>query len=371
MLSRDADACFWMGRYIERAEATARIIDVHYHFGLESTPVGDTVAWNSVLTISGETEAYRERYAEEGEQSILHFFCCDEESTNSIRSCVRAARENARAIREQISSEMWESLNTTYLELRAWDVDRILSTSPHAFFQAVKNGAHLFQGITNRTLMMGECRNFLDSGRFLERANQTSRFLDVRYHDLCPPTLSLNGRRPGAPLAPLPLEPGVPEDALQDILPVEPLAGQLQSMGEPAASVAPVQAESVEWGGAVDVHGWLAVLKSIGAYEAFRKTYHQGVTPARVAEFLILNPQFPASVYHSIGRVETCLRRISGNLDAAPANAAERAVGKLHSELNYVTADEILAAGLHDFLDDVQIRCNEIGNAIAQTYLQY
>jgi uncharacterized alpha-E superfamily protein len=371
MLSRDADACFWMGRYIERAEATARIIDVHYHFGLESAPFGETVAWSSVLTISGETEAYRERYGEEEEQPILHFFCCDEENANSIRSCVHAARENGRAIREQISSEMWESLNTTYLELRAWDVERILATSPHAFFNTVKNGAHLFQGITSRTLMMGECRNFLDVGRFLERANQTSRFLDVRYHDLCPPTLSANGRLPGAPLAPLALDPPVAEAALQDILPIAPVEGQFQSMGGTTAPPPPAMDASGGWGRAVDVHGWLAVLKSIGAYEAYRKTYHQGVTPGGVAEFLILNPQFPASVYHSIVRVETCLRRISGNLDAAPANAAERAVGKLRSQLNYLTAEEILAAGLHEFLDDVQIRCNEIGNAIAHTYLQY
>jgi uncharacterized alpha-E superfamily protein len=124
-------------------------------------------------------------------------------------------------------------------------------------------------------------------------------------------------------------------------------------------------------GGPVDLHGWIAVLKSVGAYEAFRKTYHQDVTPTWVAGFLVLNPQFPASVRHSIGRVEGCLRRISGNKEPSPENSAERAVGKLYSDLHYLTAEEIVTAGLHEFLEDTQSRCNAIGSAITETYLRY
>lgn len=333
MLSRDADAIYWIGRYIERAEATARMIDVHYHFGLESPRVGETMRWSSILAISGEGDAYYRQYREEDERDIVHFFAFDPQNRNSILASIQSCRENARTIREQISSEMWEALNTTYLELKTWDVDRVLSKSPHAFFSWVKNASHLFQGITNRTLMMGESRDFIDTGRFLERATQTARILDVKYHDLIPTIPHLHeGEK--APFTPTPLP----------------------------------DPDSV--GGTVDVHGWLAVLKSVGAYEAFRKTYHQGVTPTRVAGFLILSPQFPASVRHSIGRVDSCIRRIAGN-ERGSANAVERAVGKLYSDLNFITAEEIIAHGLHEFLEDVQSRCADIGRAITKTYLSY
>jgi uncharacterized alpha-E superfamily protein len=334
MLSRHAAASFWTGRYIERAEATARMIDVHYHFGLESPLVGEVLRWSSILAISGQAEAFAEQYPHEDERSILHFFAFEPENPSSILSCVRGARENARSIRDQISSEMWECLNRFYLDFQAWNVDRVLSGSPFSFFQMVKDGSHLFQGITNRTLMMGETRDFHDAGRFLERADQTARILDVKYHDLLPRFSTT----------------AIPET-------VPPGSSGLPDPG------------SV--GGAVDVHGWIAVLKSVGAFEAFSKTFRQGVTPARVAEFLILNPQFPASVRHSIGRVEGCLRRISGNKDLAPKNEAERTLGKLYSDLNYTRAEDIIAGGLHEFLQDVQHRCIDIGDAIFHTYLSY
>lgn len=321
MLSRDADVCFWIGRYVERAEATARMIDVHYHYGLELPTVGSTMRWASILAISGADEDFAQRYgqgAAEDERRVLQFFVFDEENPDSVFSCIRSARENARSIREQISSEMWRSLNSAFLDFREWNVERVLQNSPHGFFQWVKNASHLFQGITNRTLMMGESRDFLDIGRFLERAGQTARILDVKYHDLLPQ---------------------IPET------------------------------ETV--GGPVDQHGWIAVLKSVGAFEAFRKTFQRGVTPAHVAAFLILNPSFPASVRHSVARVEGCLRRVSGNSDSAPANGAERLVGRLHSELNYITAEEIILRGLHEFLADVVDRCDAIGFAVAETYLRY
>jgi uncharacterized alpha-E superfamily protein len=332
MLSRHADSAFWIGRYIERAEATARMIDVHYHFGLESPLVGDALRWSSILAISGQEEAFKERHPREDERAILDFFAFDRDNFGSIQSCLREARENARTIRDQISSEMWECVNRMYLDFQAWDVDRVLSTSPFAFFQRVKDGSHLFQGITNRTLMMGEARDFHDAGRFLERGDQTARILDVKYHDLLPHFAGT---------------------AIRETLPQTPLP------------------DPVSVGGPVDVHGWVAVLKSVGAFEAFSKTYRQGVSPARVSEFLILNTQFPASVRHSIGRIDGCLRRISGNREMAPKNDAERAVGRLYNELNYIRAEEIIKGGLHEFLQDVQERFHEVGEAIFETYLRY
>jgi len=331
MLSRHADASFWIGRYVERAEATARMIDVHYHFGLESPLVGEAMRWSSILAISGQEDHYRERGLKEDERSILQFFAFDPENSSSIFSCIHFARENGRSIRDQISSEMWKCLNQMYLEFRDWNVDRVLSTSPFAFFEKVKESSQLFQGVSNRTLMMGEARDFHDAGRFLERADQTARILDVKYHDLLPTFAEVEAKE--------------------------------------AAPKAVAEAGSV--GGPVDVHGWIAVLKSVGAFEAFRKTYHQGVTPARVARFLLLNPQFPASVRHSVGRIDGCLRRVSGNRDIAPVNEAEREVGRLYNELNYMQAEDIITGGLHEFLEDVQERCNKIGGAIHKTYLSY
>jgi uncharacterized alpha-E superfamily protein len=192
MLSRDADSCFWIGRYVERAEATARMVDVHYHTALESPllPLSEesgevsTLRWQSLLAISGSQEAYRARYTYENDRDVLHFFAFDLEHPNSILSSWRRARENARSIREQLASEMWESLNISYLQMREWDVDRLLAGTPHTFFQMIKDASHLFQGILNRTMLMSETRDWLDTGRFLERAGQTARLLDVKYHDL-------------------------------------------------------------------------------------------------------------------------------------------------------------------------------------------
>ncbi|MEP6755143.1 MAG: alpha-E domain-containing protein [Chthonomonadales bacterium] len=331
MLCRDADSCYWIGRYIERAEATARMIDVHYHFGLESPLIDKSTQWNSLLAISGSEEAYKDRYGAEEERNIIQFFVFDEKNPDSIRGCLKSTRENARTIREIISSEMWETLNRTWIDFQHWNMDQVMEVSPHEFFQWVKNASHLFQGITNRTLMMGESRDFLDSGRFLERADQSARLLDVKYHDILP---------------------------------------RFTHVGETLGREETASSDPLGVGGPVDVHGWIAVLKSVGAYEGFRKTYHE-VTPANVSDFLILSGQFPASVRHSVGRVDGCLRRVSGNSTTTPANDAERESGKLYNHLNFLTAREIIHSGLHEFLEDVQERCADVGNAIRRVYLKY
>jgi uncharacterized alpha-E superfamily protein len=329
MLCRHADASFWIGRYIERAEATARMIDVHYHFGLESPLIGEALRWSSLIPISGQEELYRKLYDDEGETSILNFFAFDDRNPSSISSCILFARENSRSIRDQISSEMWTCVNRFFIQFREWNLDRLLSGSLFQFFEMVKEGSQLFQGVTNRTLMMGETRDFHDSGRFLERADQTARILDVKYHDLLPEF----------------------------------------SPGTAPSTQASLEGGAV--GGVVDVHGWNAVLRSVGAREAFLKTHREGVSPTRVAQFLLLNPQFPASVRHGIGRVQGCLQRISANRETTATNAAERETGRLYSELNYLTAEDIIADGLHEFLEKVQDRCNRIGEGIYKTYLRY
>lgn len=368
MLSRDADSCYWIGRYIERAEATARMVDVHYHAALEAplrvitdeaaldradepdqensgddfaTPEGDSnqmqpMQWHTLLAISGSIDAFEARYSEATDHNVIHFFAFDLNNPNSILSSWTRARLNARSIREQIASEMWESINITYLRLQEWNVERVLSGSPHEFFEMVKSASHLFQGILNRTMLMGEARDWLDTGRFLERAGQTARLLDVKYHDLLPI------HTPG-------LE-----------------AVELKREEPPHRPPHPYGV-----GGPLDMHGWIAVLKSVSAFEMYRKVHHSGISPAKVAGFLILNPQFPASVRHCVGRVEGCLKRISGSNRDEPATEPELLIGRLRADLTYTQPQAIIKGGLHEFLESVQERCNAIGVAITRTYLSY
>lgn len=323
MLAREADAMFWIGRYVERAEATARIVDVQYHSELEGAfPMarsGDADAsalWGPILAITGAAKLFRKLHGKkQDERNVLDFFAFSRDNTNSITSCVTRARENARGVREMISSEMYESLNMFFLEATRWNVEMILDTSPHAFFQQMKNAAHLFNGITARTMPMGEARAFLECGRHLERADKTARMLDVKYHILQTTKAS----------ATIPL----------------------------------------------DQHQWTAVLRSVGAYEAFRKAHRFGITPEKVVSYLVLNPTFPASICYAITQARYALREIGESLNKPPINRAERMIGRLRADLAYLTAEEIIESDLHVFLDDVQIRCIDIGNAISEAYLRY
>ena len=339
MLSRDADACYWIGRFVERAEATSRMVDVHYHTALETflpyaadAPIESddiaTLGWQPILAISGNAADYHERYGKENDRDILYFFAFDYDNPDSIISVWTKARENARSVRELISSEMWESINISYLDLRSWDVDQVLQKSPHQFFHHLRNASHLFQGILNRTMMMGEERDWLDTGRFLERACQTARLLDVKYHNLLPGTLHQSE------------EPGV------------------SYLDDPYGI-----------GGPLDVHGWTAVLKSVSAFEMFCKTHRDGINPSNVVDFLVLNAQFPASVRHGIIRVEGCLRRIAGTAPNAPVNEPERIIGRLRADLTYTSPSEIIGQGLHGYLQRVLVQCNAIGDAIGRCYL--
>jgi uncharacterized alpha-E superfamily protein len=287
-----------------------------------------------LLAISGETDSYEQRQIPEDDRRVLHFLAFDSENPNSILSIWKAARENARVIREQIASEMWEGVNSSYLKLREWNIERLLAGSPHEFFQSVQNASHLFHGILNRTLMMGEARDWMEIGTYLERADQTARLLDVKYHSLMPASLTGVASLHGSHCA------------------------EAEANGSGAESP-------------LDVHAWTAVLKSLCALEMFRKSYRGGMTPARIVEFLLLNAKFPASVRLCIDRVAASLKRIDGGGPDQPPGVPERLVGRLAADLAYGQLEEILTGSLHDFLHDVQMRCAAIGEAIAQTYLAY
>ena len=319
MLSREADALFWMGRYLERAEANARIVDVQYHAALE-TPLPDREPqslYRSILEISGDDLIFYARYAAISERDMLQFMVFDLDQPNSVVSCIRAARTNAQNVREVISSEMWEAINTAFLHLLNWDVDQMLSTSPHAFLVDVRSRCHLFYGLAERTMLIGDAMHFLKAGIFLERADQMARLTDVLVRELTGGDYILD------------------EDEH------------------------------------FDTHGWIACLKSASAFEAFRKTYRAGITPDHVLSFMLLDWEFPSSVHHAISQVERSLRSISGSQGRRYANDAERKVGWLHASLSFMTVAEIREAGLHQFFEGIQKHCSEIGRAIHDLYLRH
>jgi uncharacterized alpha-E superfamily protein len=317
MLSREADSLFWMGRYLERAEATARIVDVQYHAALESPVINPESLWNSILEITGDDLIFQARYGEVSERDLIQFMIFDPDQPDSVVSCIRAARANAQGVREVLSSEMWEVINRAFLELLNWDVDKVLASAPHQFLVDIRNRCHLFYGLAERTMLIGDAWFFLKAGMFLERADQMSRLTDVL---------------------------------------VRELTGGDYVLDE---------------GEHFDTHGWIACLKSASAFEAFRKTYRGGISPDNVLSFLVLDWEYPSSVHHSISQVERCLRSVSGSAGRRYASDAERLAGRLHADLSFLTIADIRSQGLHEFLEGIQKRCSDIGSAITDKYLRH
>ncbi len=317
MLSREADSLFWMGRYLERAEATARIVDVQYHAALESPLVNPESLWTAILDITGDDLIFQARYGTVSERDLIQFMIFDPDQPDSVVSCIRSARANAQGVREVLSSEMWEVVNRAFLELLNWDVDKVLASAPHQFLVDIRNRCHLFYGLAERTMLIGDAWFFLRAGMFLERADQMSRLTDVL---------------------------------------VRELTGGDYVLDE---------------GEHFDTHGWIACLKSASAFEAFRKTYRGGITPDNVLSFLVLDWDYPSSVHHAVSQVERCLRSISGSSGRRYASDAERLAGRLHSDLSFFTIADIRAEGLHEFLEGIQARCSDIGSAITDKYLRH
>ena len=313
MLSRVADSLYWMSRYIERAENDARLLDVNLQLLLDLGGEADAMQhWAPVIASLEETDLFDSLYAAADEQSVTDFLTLQRKNPNSILSCLTLARENARTTREQISSEMWEQINRLYLFVQSDEAKLLLSTSPHEFFTRVIFGSHLFQGITDATMTHGEGWDFIRIGAFLERADSTSRILDVKYHILLP-------------------------------------------SGE-------------DVGGNVDTIQWMAMLKSVSALEAYCKLYVSQVAPWKVAEFLITHREFPRSIRYCVDSLDRALHRISGVDETRYANEAERLSGRLRSDVDYVTIGEIFEFGLHEYLTTIQERLVEVSNAMYATY---
>lgn len=314
MLSRIADSLFWLARYTGRAEDTARILDVTFHTLLEQAQKRYGLRWDPILSMAGEETLFRQLYPEANAHNVFEFLAFSSDNPSSIMQCVTKARENARKIRDRISREMWEDLNGLYFTLSGFDPKEETAAGPHRFCGRVIFGSHRFHGVTDATLPHDEGWDFLRIGWSLERAEMTARLVDVQYRNLL---------------------------ALSTI------------------------------GGTPDSHQWMAVLKSVGAYEAYHRQYHSPIDPARVAEMLILNSQHPRSIRYCVTEMQAGLRAISNTGPGSYANEAERLTGKVLEGLRYDRIDDILRGGLHGYLTSLIQMFNSIGDTIARTYFYY
>ena len=310
MLSRVANSIYWMCRYIERAENVARFIGVNLNLLLDMPSEKDR-QWSPLVMTTGDQDQFEKREGDYNQEAVIWFLTFDRGYPNSILSCVAAARENARSIREIISSEMWEHLNHFYLELIKEESVKMAMQDPDRFFNIVKMRSHLFTGLMDSTMSHGEAWNFARIGMMIERADKTSRILDVKYFMLLPRADQVN----------------TPVDHIQ----------------------------------------WISVLRSASAFEMYRKEFHH-ITPRNVANFLIFDKNFPRSIYHCISKAQICLHRIAGSPNGAVTNKAEKQLGRLMADLEYTDIDEVIESGLHEFLDNLQTRLNMMGGTIVTTF---
>ena len=310
MLSRVADSIYWMSRYAERAENVARFIDVNLQLMLDGS-TGEEQQWEPLVSTTGDYESFKKHYGQATQQNVIHFLTFDAENPNSILSCVRAARENARTIREIISSEMWLQLNKFYWTVTAAGEFPKAQANPHEFCTEVKNANHLFNGLAAATMTHGEPWHFFHMGQMLERADKTSRMLDVKYFILLRSVHDV----------------GTPFDDIQ----------------------------------------WAAVLRSASAFEMYRKR-HGRISPRGVVEFLMLDREFPRAIQFCLLAARDSLHAISGTPIGTFRHPAEKLLGQLCSDLSFAGVDEIISFGLHEYLDEFQTNLNQLGAGIHETF---
>ena len=309
MLSSTADHLYWMARSMERAENTARMLDVTYRMALlpyRIMEAGEKWAepWALPLVITGLAKEYYAKHTELTAQKVMQFMVFDPANPSSIFSSLQLARENARGQRGSITSEMWESLNATWLEMRSLTYSMVDARGISNFFDWVKNRSHLFRGVTFGTMLRDEVYSFIRLGTFLERADNTARILDVKYHTLLP---SID-----------------------------------------------------EVGGAVDYYQWGSLLRSVGTFEAYRKIYRDVITPFRVGELLILRQDVPRSLHACMNDIYEILQSLSDSERLEP----ERLAGEMHAQLHYGRSEQVFELGLHEylmrFLDKIDALSTEI-----------
>ena len=314
MLSRTADSLFWMARYTERAENTARMLDVNYQASLLPQSAAASLAgWKGLLTISELLPHYQAKYGEITAEGVMKFMVRDESNPSSIVCCLRAARENARAVRGTLTTEVWETLNQTWIELRSKLAESDFERDPPQFFDWVKFRSHLSRGVSLGTMLTDEAFFFLRIGTFLERADNTARLLDVKFH-----------------------------------------AAEQQG-----ATVVCVNGQDV------DFYHWSSILRSVSGFEIYHKVYRDVVKPERVAELLILRADMPRSLHASLVALLENLNAVAND----HSGETQRLAGKLLAELRYGQIQELLERGLHAVLTEFLDRINALGARISADFL--
>lgn len=293
MLSRTADHLYWMARYMERAKNIARLLDTTARMGLTAIDAEKGQQhWGSVLATTGLFPEYFKRHPMLEGRNVVRFMALDADNPGGIHFCLCAARENAHAVRGTLTSEMWEVINTTWLELMQQSPRRIKTDDASDFFDWVKNRALLLNGVTEATLLQDEAWRFVRLGESVERADNTSRLVDVKYHIMLP--------------------------SVEEV------------------------------GGAADYYQWGSLLRSLSAFENYRKVYKDAITPLRVAELLILNADLPRSLHSCMNVAVTMLEAIS----AGAPHECVRMAGELHARLHYARIQHVFDFGLHEWLSD-------------------
>jgi uncharacterized alpha-E superfamily protein len=309
MLSSTADKLFWMARYTERADNLARMLDVNHRMSLfPQGPQGVTQGWNALLAISDLLGEFKTRYSEMTADNALAFFAFDHSNPSSIISCWRAVRENARAVRGTLTAEAWETVNSTWLELRSMDANKA-TLDASQFFDWVKYRSHLMLGVMRSTMLRDEAYHFAWLGTYLERADNTARILDVKYHTLLP------------------------------------------------------RGENV--GGAADYYQWSALLHSVAAFEIYRKVYRDVITPRRVAELLILREDMPRSLNHCMTQANFHLQQVLNEQSAE----TERRTGELQASIHFGRIEDVFDAGLHEYLMHFLDRIHDLGARVSHDFL--
>lgn len=314
MLSRTADHLFWMSRYMERAENTARMLDVNYQTALlpQSAAVSE-LGWRGLLSISELSGDFAQRYGDVNAKSVMDYMVRDERNPSSILCCLRAARENARAVRGTLTTEVWETTNQTWLEFNRLLRDNTFERDPSGLFEWVKFRSHLSRGVQVGTMLQDESLHFVRIGTFLERADNTARLLDVKFH-------------------------------------------AVESDFYGAAD-----ARDQEY----DFYHWAAILRSVSGFEVYRKVYRNVILPEKVAELLILRQDMPRSLAACTYEVGVNLRLVASDLSSETLRRA----GRLHADLEFGRIDEIMATGLHAYLTQFLDRVGDLGAGISRDFL--
>lgn len=319
MLSRVADSLYWMSRYLERAEHTTRLLDVNLNLMLDESSTSSEHRWQRVLQALGKPKRVKWN---DNPYELTRTLTFDTSVKTSILSCIISARENSRHVREQISTEQWHRLNSLYLEVTRPEMQSTMQAeallqnddAPAAFLQQVMEAVHQFQGVTDSTMSHGEGWQFIQIGRSLERATATAALLEAYNDDLW------------------------------------------------------TEADGVDSNEYLE---WMGLLRSATAFEAYCKVYTADLTPERILEFLLLDPEFPHSLRFSIDALRQALDAVDRASGGIRTETLSRLAGRVYASLAYTSVDEILAQGVIPYLQRIQAECNDIHNSIYQLYIDY